>query len=124
MARTEINAVTLITTDMARSVSFYLDLGFKLTFGGSDAPFTTLSWGDDEPVNYLNLQHTGQVPGTGWGRVIFFTPDPDATHAAATGAGHQPEFEPRDAPWNERYFHICDPDGHELSFACPLADLA
>jgi uncharacterized glyoxalase superfamily protein PhnB len=24
---------------------------------------------------------------------------------------------PSDAPWGERYFHIRDPDGHELSFA-------
>jgi len=24
---------------------------------------------------------------------------------------------PADAPWGERYFHILDPDGHELSFA-------
>jgi hypothetical protein len=25
------------------------------------------------------------------------------------------------APWGERCFHIHDPDGHELSFARPLA---
>ncbi|MCY3569357.1 MAG: VOC family protein, partial [Chloroflexi bacterium] len=24
------------------------------------------------------------------------------------------------APWRERYFHIVDPDGHEISFAKPL----
>ncbi len=28
--------------------------------------------------------------------------------------------EPRDAAWGERYFHLHDPDGHELSFAKPL----
>ena len=27
---------------------------------------------------------------------------------------------PRDAEWSERYFHLTDPDGHELSFARPL----
>ena len=27
---------------------------------------------------------------------------------------------PRDAEWGERYFHITDPDGHELSFARPV----
>ena len=31
----------------------------------------------------------------------------------------QPE-EPRDGSWRERYFHMYDPDGHELSFARPL----
>ena len=27
---------------------------------------------------------------------------------------------PRNASWGERYFHLQDPDGHELSFAKPL----
>jgi len=27
---------------------------------------------------------------------------------------------PRDASWGERYFHMPDPDGHELSFARPI----
>jgi uncharacterized glyoxalase superfamily protein PhnB len=31
-------------------------------------------------------------------------------------AGLQAES-PRDAGWGERFFHITDPDGHELSFA-------
>jgi uncharacterized glyoxalase superfamily protein PhnB len=31
--------------------------------------------------------------------------------------GYAPEMEPADAPWGERYFHLRDPDGHELSFA-------
>jgi uncharacterized glyoxalase superfamily protein PhnB len=41
-------------------------------------------------------------------------------HARAVAAGLEPKFEPRDAPWGERYFHLVDPDGHELSFARPL----
>jgi hypothetical protein len=27
------------------------------------------------------------------------------------------EAAPREAPWGERFFHLRDPDGHELSFA-------
>ena len=120
MTRSEINAVTFVVIDMARSVRFYTELGFELAYGGPDAPFTTLSWGTDEPLNFVNLQYTGERPGNGWGRVIFFTPDPDTVHATAVAAGFHPEFAPRDAAWNERYFHIRDPDGHELSFARPL----
>ena len=41
-----------------------------------------------------------------------------ATRALA--AGYSPDTAPRDAEWGERYFHITDPDGHELSFARPL----
>ena len=43
-------------------------------------------------------------------------------HARVVGAGHAPEFAPRDAAWGERYFHVRDPDGHELSFARPLGE--
>ena len=28
---------------------------------------------------------------------------------------------PQDASWGERYFHLPDPDGHELSFARPIS---
>jgi len=27
---------------------------------------------------------------------------------------------PHDGEWGERFFHLIDPDGHELSFARPL----
>jgi hypothetical protein len=33
---------------------------------------------------------------------------------------HRPDTAPRDAEWGERFFHLTDPDGHELSFASPL----
>src|SRR6478735_9409496 len=32
----------------------------------------------------------------------------------------QPTTPHRDAEWGERFFHLTDPDGHELSFAWPL----
>ena len=114
---TEINAITLIVADMGRSVGFYVDLGFEVAYGGADDdPFTSLKIGE----NFVNLQHTGQTPETGWGRVIFHVSSPDEVHSTALAAGHTPSFEPKDAPWGERYFHIDDPDGHELSFACRL----
>ncbi len=42
--------------------------------------------------------------------------DVDAHYQALAASGLSPE-EPRDASWGERFFHIRDPDGHELSFA-------
>ena len=113
----EINAITLVITDMAASVGFYTDLGFEIVYGGAESEFTSLSIG----ANFVNLQHTGDRPGLGWGRVIFHVEAPDDIHATAIAAGHPPEFGPSDAPWGERYFHICDPDGHELSFAKRLS---
>jgi catechol 2,3-dioxygenase-like lactoylglutathione lyase family enzyme len=112
----EINAITLLVTDMARSVAFYEDLGLTVAHGGPAAEFTSLRIG----TNYVNLSGGEGPPAGLWGRVIFHVEDPDVVHARAVDAGHRAEFEPRDAPWDERYFHLRDPDGHELSFARPL----
>ena len=112
-----ISAVTLATHDMAKAVRFYLALGFPLRYGGEDASFTSLSAGNA----CLNLTTEGsEREWAWWGRVIFYVSDVDAFHEQATAAGLVADFAPRDATWGERYFHISDPDGHELSFATRL----
>jgi uncharacterized glyoxalase superfamily protein PhnB len=49
--------------------------------------------------------------------VIFHVSDVDAMHARVIANGYRADTTPRDAPWGERFFHVTDPDGHELSFA-------
>jgi len=110
-----ISAVTLKTSDMRRAVAFYRTLGFVLRYGGEEASFTSFSVG----ATFLNLEHAAQS-GSSWGRVVFYVSDVDALHQRALAAGLRPSTRPRDAQWNERFFHISDPDGHELSFAQPL----
>lgn len=113
-------AVTFTTRDMASAVRFYHALGFEMIYGGEPADFTSFHAGS----GYLNLaQCKDPGPLDGWGRAIFYVTDVDAMHALALEAGFTPEFEPRDATWGERYFHIKDPDGHELSFARPLSSV-
>lgn len=112
-----ISAVTLLVADMGRSARFYEALGFRRLYGGADAPFTSYEVGG----GFLNLQlQTDKGPGLLWGRVILWVDDVDAMHGRATAAGYAPSMPPEDAPWGERYFHIFDPDGHELSFARPI----
>ncbi|MFW2381158.1 MAG: methylmalonyl Co-A mutase-associated GTPase MeaB [Acidimicrobiales bacterium] len=113
----EVNAVTLFIADMGRSINFYRTLGLELTYGGAAEAFSTLRIG----ANFVNLElKPSAMPVKHWGRTILFVPDPDAVHTIATDAGFQPHGEPADAPWGERFFHISDPDGHELSFARPI----
>lgn len=113
----DLSAVTLATHDMARSVAFYRALGFAISHGGPEAAFTSFHAGR----SFLNLiAVAAEVPLAWWGRAIFHVADVDETHRAALAAGLAPAFAPRDAPWGERYFHILDPDGHEISFARPL----
>jgi catechol 2,3-dioxygenase-like lactoylglutathione lyase family enzyme len=105
---------------MAASCAFYTALGLVVRYGGPDADFTSFHVGED----YLNIQldRGWRPPPTVWGRVIFWVDDVDEVFSRAVGAGLAPEFSPRDAPWGERYFHIRDPDGHELSFARLLVE--
>jgi uncharacterized glyoxalase superfamily protein PhnB len=112
-----LSAVTLATQDMRRAVRFYRALGFALLYGGEDASFTSFRAGG----NYLNLIDAPQErPRSWWGRAIFYVADVDAHYARLVAAGIAPQMPPRDAPWGERFFHVTDPDGHELSFARPL----
>jgi catechol 2,3-dioxygenase-like lactoylglutathione lyase family enzyme len=112
-----ISAVTLRVANMGSSVRFYRDvLGLEIIYGGEEAYFSSLRTKDGkDPI--LNLEQ-GQ-PGTEWGRLIFYVIDVDASWAYLKGRGFEPE-RPRDASWGERYFHMSDPDGHELSFARPI----
>ncbi len=115
-----LSAVTFMTRDMVRAVRFYAALDFEKIYGGESADFTSFRAG----TSYLNLAlgpDTGELGG--WGRAIFYVSDVDAMYARAGEAGFIPEFEPRDAAWGERYFHLKDPDGHELSFARPLSSV-
>jgi len=110
-------AVTLAVADMARSVDFYRDkVGLAVLYGGGSASFTSFKVGE----GYLNLVLDTQGARTWWGRLIFHVDDVDALHRRLVQAGLTPSTEPADAPWGERYFHIYDPDSHELSFAKPL----
>jgi catechol 2,3-dioxygenase-like lactoylglutathione lyase family enzyme len=114
---TSISAVTLATQDMSCAVRFYRALGFAVHYGGEETSFTSFHAGS----GYLNLIAQPQTQQRcWWGRVIFHVSDVDAMYARAIAEGLCPEDSPRDAEWGERYFHLRDPDGHELSFAKPV----
>jgi len=130
-----ISAVTLIIKNMKRSCNFYSQIpGFKLVYGGSaDDSFTTYKIGNNtsaylnlelnldsninNPTNYLDKGHCG--------RIIFHTDDVNILYSYLKGNKEISnmisfENEPKDAPWKERYFHIREPDGYQLSFATPI----
>jgi catechol 2,3-dioxygenase-like lactoylglutathione lyase family enzyme len=115
---TGISAVTLATHNMARAVRFYRMLGFEVIRGGEAASFTSFRAGG----NFLNLiLQPAEKRWSWWGRLIFYDDNVEGLYERLVAAGCRPEAPPRDAAWGERFFHITDPDGHELSFAWPLS---
>lgn len=112
MSVRSISAVTFAVSDMSRSVRFYSKLGLELLHGGEQASFTSFQVGE----SFVNLVETQGYEGRWWGRAIFRVADADEEHRSQIEAGLSPD-RPQDAPWGERYFHINDPDGHQLSFA-------
>jgi catechol 2,3-dioxygenase-like lactoylglutathione lyase family enzyme len=112
-----VSAITLKVARMDVSLLFYRDvLGMEVFSGGSNASFSSLRIpGTEFPIINLERGH----PASDWGRMIFHVADVDAFWAHLNEEGFKPDT-PQDASWGERYFHLHDPDGHELSFARPL----
>ncbi len=110
-----ISAVTFAVRDMARSIDFYRKLGFELLYGGDHAGFSSLKAREA----FVNLVASPEYEHRWWGRAIFWVDGVDTHYRLLLERGLKPQ-PPRDAPWGERFFHVTDPDGHELSFAEPL----
>jgi catechol 2,3-dioxygenase-like lactoylglutathione lyase family enzyme len=144
-----ISAVTLSIKNMEKSCTFYSKIpGFKIVYGGSSSDFfTTFQIGgqDKEELNnknkkkkkkaitstttYLNLElnfsNDSSERTRNFGRIIFHTYNIDKLHLQLKNDEYiqklgKFENEPIDAPWGERFFHMCDPDGYQLSFAQPI----
>jgi catechol 2,3-dioxygenase-like lactoylglutathione lyase family enzyme len=140
-----ISAVTLKVKDMEKSCSLYSKIpGFRLTYGGKPSDsFSTFEIGEgSKAATYLNLEQIGDDEGSfdvskepslgkrkvseDFGRVIFHTENVDRLysfmkHDEYISQSIVFENEPTNAAWGERFFHIREPDGHQLSFAQPLS---
>ena len=97
-----IDAITLTTPDMAASIAFYLAVGFTISFGGDDSEFTTMSI-EPNVSRQSHLNHEAGRTLASWGRVIFMSTMSTNLHRRLV-AGLQPDTEPADASWGERYF--------------------
>ena len=122
MKVSKISAVTLLVSDMKRSVDFYSKIpNFKVVYGGPDAQFTSFLI-DDTVKSYLNLK-LNETHSTDFGRIIFYTDDVDGLFAymqddKTVSALGKFESKPRGRNLGRAIFsRILDPDGYKLSFA-------
>lgn len=107
-----ISAVTFTVRSMPEAITFYTSLGFRLVYGGPQGRFSTLQAGNA----FVNLTLSSGYQPAWWGRTIFRVDDVEALYQRVLAAGCTPT-PPQNGTWGERYFHVTDPNGHELSFA-------
>jgi catechol 2,3-dioxygenase-like lactoylglutathione lyase family enzyme len=139
-----ISAITLKVKDMEKSCSLYSKIpGFRQTFGGKPSDrFTTFEIGEGSRATYLNLELTEEEEkdssdfykesnlgkrkvSEDFGRVIFHVENVDTLYSYMKQDEYISKYivfenEPTNAPWGERFFHIREPNGYQLSFAQPL----
>jgi len=112
-----ISALTLATDDLEAAIRFWQRLGFTLEGVFDEGGFATL---EGLRGAKLNLVRKRGYRGAWFGRPVIHVADVDSLYQALREDGFRCEAPPRDAPWGERFFHVQDPDGHEIAIARPL----
>lgn len=113
---------------MEISCKFYSVIpGLRLVCGGLADSFTTYEVGKNSKM-YLNLELRNEDKTRDFGRIIFHTSDVDELYAHLKKDDNISkldsfENEPINATWGERFFHMRDPDGYQLSFAMPIKNI-
>ncbi|MFB5599214.1 MAG: VOC family protein [Nitrososphaeraceae archaeon] len=124
----KISAITLQVKNMKNSFTFYSRIpGLNLSYGSPDSMFTSFKLTDriTGSVSFINLEFSENVKDKNFGRIILFSEDVDNLYVFFKNDEIISKLikiknEPKNAEWGERYFHILDPEGYELSFAQPL----
>ena len=104
-----LNQITIPESDIPRSKSFYMRLGFRLLV---DSPHYTRFLAPDGDTTFsLHLSEDDVVPGA----VIYLESDKvDKEVARLQGRGFEFEAQPEDTGWLWREAVLRDPDGHKI----------
>ena len=115
----QLNAIGIVSSDMARSIAFYRLLGLDVPETPGEGHIDTLLPNGIRLM--LDTEETVRSFDADWSRatgnqlgLAFECASPaevDEVYARVTGAGFQGEREPFDAFWGQRYASVLDPDG-------------
>ncbi|MEE1737734.1 VOC family protein [Streptomyces sp. BE147] len=126
-----LDAISVITADLAASLAFYRRLGLDIPAGAESAPHVEatlpgggrLLWDTEEVIRSFDPDWRRPAGGERLG-LAFRCDSPaevDAVYADLTGAGHPGHLEPWDAVWGQRYAVVLDPDGCGVSLFADAA---
>ncbi len=104
-----LNQITIPVSDIPRSKSFYMRLGFRLLV---DSPHYTRFLAPDGDTTFsLHLSEDAVLPGA----VIYLECDKvDKEVARLQERGFEFEADPEDMGWLWREAVLLDPDGHKI----------
>lgn len=125
------NALSIVVSDMARSVEFYRLCGLDLPSDAADQPHveSVVEGGFRlmfDTVETVQAFDPGWEPPKGGHRMALAlqcaTPaDVDASYQRLVDAGHGGRLPPFDAFWGQRYAVVNDPDGNPVDFYAALS---
>ncbi len=122
-----LNAIGIVSKDLAASVRFYRLLGVKFPDPDGDHVEATLANGlrlmldDLTLIQQLDPEWTApKGHRMGLAFECASPADVDATQAKLTAAGHPSKAAPWDAPWGQRYAQVLDPDGNVVDLFAAL----
>ncbi len=115
----ELNAIGIVASDMARSISFYQSLGFDVPNTPDEGHVETslpngirLMLDSEETILSFRPEWTRETGNqVGLALECESPAEVDEIYARVTGAGFHGEKEPWDAFWGQRYAQLQDPDG-------------
>jgi len=123
----ELNAIGIVSSDLAASIAFYRLLGVDFPEDGEGHIEATLPSGtrfmldSEEVITSFRPDWTRE---TGNQLALAFEcsspAEVDEFHARARAAGFNAENEPWDAFWGQRYAQLRDPDGVPVDLFAPL----
>ena len=123
----ELNAIGIVSSDLAASIAFYRLLGVDFPEEGEGHIEATLPSGarfmldSEDVVKSFRPDWTREVGNQL--ALAFQCASPtevDELHARAKDAGLNAEREPWDAVWGQRYAQLRDPDGVPVDLYAPL----
>ncbi|MER5882918.1 VOC family protein [Streptomyces sp. NPDC001941] len=124
--RPRLDAIGIVTADLAASLAFYRLLGVDLPEDAASAPHVEaalpgglrLLWDTEEVIRSFDPSWTRPEAGGERLGLAFLCESPaqvDATYDALLAAGHRGHLKPWDAVWGQRYAVVLDPDGLGVS---------
>ncbi|MBE4734514.1 VOC family protein [Streptomyces caniscabiei] len=124
-----LDAIGMVASDMAASVTFYRRLGFAFPEGSENLPHAEarlpgglrLLLDTEETVRSFHPEYRrGTGGGAGLALLCDSPAEVDAVYEELTAAGYRGELKPWDAAWGQRYAVILDPDGNGVDLFAPL----